>query len=178
MKTTFTRRTWLFKHTAALWETLVQSCLLFPHRPVVHHSHRLWDSLPISLLVAVNFLKVLDDVDLNFSLSHLTEHSPSQYIIFWYWSFQFWTEITSRPWEILLKEELKKSWQLWLCQMNIGKTMSLQNFQPDALLKCLNAAKQAELCYAGKGHAETRGKCLIFTAYHERSSGAGSLLAG
>lgn len=56
--------------------------LSFPYIPIAHHSRRLGDSLPVSLLVAANILKILDDVDFNSSLSHLAERSPSQDIIF------------------------------------------------------------------------------------------------
>lgn len=84
-KDSFARRTQQFKHTAALWETPVQSYSALPsYNKCASQLRTGGGSLPVSLLVAVNFLKILDDIDSNLSILHLAEHSLSQYIIFWY----------------------------------------------------------------------------------------------
>lgn len=83
-KDSFARRTQQFKHTAALWETPVHSYSTLPsYNKRASQLRTGGDSLPVSL-VTVNFLKILDDIDSNLSILHLAEHSPSQYIIFWY----------------------------------------------------------------------------------------------
>lgn len=146
--------------------------------PVAHHSHRLGDGLPIPLPVPVNFLKILDDVDFSSSLAHLAQRSPSQTLFSSIGLPSFEQKSRPGPEKLFLRKNWKKTWQLWFCQVNIGKTMSLQNFQPDVLLKSPKAAKQAELCYAGKGNVEAWGKRLIFTTCRERSSNVGSSLAG